>query len=115
MTNNNSKSDWHLPSKDELNELCKYARNTGQAAGGAVLCVGGSLRAGFAAWRYWSSSESELPAIAWYQWFNSGGQTDNNKTFTSNVRPVRAFGEASTLSKAQRPAQRTGDHSTAMC
>jgi hypothetical protein len=53
--------------------------------------VGGSLRAGFAAWRYWSSSESELPAIAWYQWFNSGGQTDNNKTFTSNVRPVRAF------------------------
>jgi uncharacterized repeat protein (TIGR02543 family) len=88
---NNSKSDWHLPSKDELNELCKYARNTGQAAGGAVLCVGGSLRTGFATWRYWSSSESELATIAWYQFFDSGNQTDNGKTFVSNVRPVRAF------------------------
>ena len=87
-----SASDWFLPSKDELNEVCKYARNTGQAAGAGAVCTDGSsatLR-GFASDRYWSSSETG-EANAWYQNFFNGAQTNANKAATDYVRPVRAF------------------------
>jgi len=87
---NNSKTDWHLPSQDELNELCKYARNTGQAAGAATVCAGGSLRAGFSGVAYWSSSEYSA-TLAWYQDFDNGTQANANKVNTARVRPVRAF------------------------
>ncbi len=90
---NNGKTDWHLPSKDELNELCKYARNTGQAAGGATRCSGGSdatLR-GFATGNYLSSSESAA-TNAWGQGFTSGGQGGTSKALPVNARAVRAFG-----------------------
>jgi len=90
---NNGKSDWHLPSKDELNELCKYARNTGQAAGGATRCSGGSdasLR-GFATGHYRSSSEFDA-RNALGQGFTTGGQSQWLKNFGANARSVRAFG-----------------------
>ena len=87
---NNDKDDWYLPSKDELNELCKYARNTGQAAGASMRCKDGSLRGGFAADYYWSSSEF-YASLAWVQYFNSGSQGSNGKHLTFYVRPVRAF------------------------
>ena len=83
-------SDWFLPSKDELNEACKYARNTGQAAGADIVCTGGILRDGFSAGIYWSSSEYDAPN-AWLQYFNGGNQYGGNKTITLCVRPVRAF------------------------
>jgi hypothetical protein len=82
-------SDWFLPSKDELNEVCKYARNTGQAAG-AVECSGGALRSGFSTVHYWSSSET-VDSVAWFQDFTSGFQSANVKDSTYYVRPVRAF------------------------
>jgi len=92
---NNSKTDWHLPSKDELNELCKYAKNTGQAAGAAVVCSGGSDAAlrGFIATTYWSSSEDST-FNAWQHSFFDGSRGANLKGApTSNrVRAVRAFG-----------------------
>ena len=89
-----SASDWFLPSKDELNEVCKYARNTGQAAGAGAVCTDGSsatLR-GFASGNYWSSSENDA-TFAWYQYFFTGSQDANFKTNTNpyHVRPVRAF------------------------
>ena len=84
-------SDWFLPSKDELNEVCKYARSTGQAVGAATFCSGGTLRIGFASAYYWSSSEYGVPN-AWGQYFSDGTQyADFKPSTTAYVRPVRAF------------------------
>ena len=83
-------SDWFLPSKDELNEVCKYARNTGQAAGADIVCTGGVLRDGFSTVYYWSSSETDDYG-AWAQDFSTGNQANGTKSVTLYVRPVRAF------------------------
>ena len=88
--NGGGKTDWSLPSKNELNELCKYARNTGQAVGAIIRCEKGSIRSGFAADYYWSSSERSANG-AWNQDFNYGNQYNLNKYDSSYVRPVRAF------------------------
>jgi hypothetical protein len=86
-----SASDWFLPSKDELNEVCKYARDTSQAVGASTVCSGGTLRSGFSTGMYWSSSENGKDK-AWYQDFLTGG---DQKTYVKSgyyyVRPVRAF------------------------
>ena len=88
---NNSKTDWFLPSKHELNELCKYARNTGQASGGGTICAGGSspTSRGFVSDYYWSSEENDC--CAWVQYFGSGSVTGYLKYAEAYVRPVRAF------------------------
>jgi alpha-tubulin suppressor-like RCC1 family protein len=89
---NNNKSDWFVPSKAELNELCKYARNTGQAAGSSTRCSGGSaptLR-GFTADWHWSSSQSGNNG-ALDQNFYDGDQGGDGKDWTGIVRPVRAI------------------------
>jgi hypothetical protein len=84
-------SDWFLPSKDELNELCKYALNNGQAAGPATVCEGGVLRSGFSRVYYWSSSE-HLVDKAWGQNFDWGDQGFDYKSGPNFfVRPVRSF------------------------
>jgi hypothetical protein len=83
-------SDWFLPSKDELNEVCKYARNTNQAVGAATVCSGGTLRTGFASGAYWGSSEF-VESAAWGQIFGDGFQGNTVKTGPLYVRPVRAF------------------------
>jgi len=93
---------WFIPSMNELNELCKYAR--GQTTGVlTVKCVTGSGTfkstvnagtdlGGFVASRYWSSSEYSANS-AWVQYFDDGTQygTIFGKSSTSYVRPVRAF------------------------
>ena len=95
----NSLSDWFLPSKDELNELCKYAKNTGDASGSGTICTGGtSTVRGYLTDSYWSSSEYSANR-AWSQGFRYGGQDFDyffkSSTNTVNsalyVRPVRAF------------------------
>ena len=70
----NGYSDWYLPSKDELNKL--YLNR---------LAIGG-----FAAWYYWSSSET-ANGYAWNQTFDTGTQTSFIKYGTFYVRAVRAF------------------------
>jgi hypothetical protein len=72
--NGGGKSDWHLPSLDELNQLYE-ARTT----------VGG-----FVEYYYWSSSEGNAFS-AWGQYFSNGFQISDAKTSTYYVRPVRAF------------------------
>jgi hypothetical protein len=73
---NNSKTDWHLPSLNELNELYKQRTNIG----------------GFLARNYWSSTDVNSPNIGWTQDFNTSTQVLTNKWDAGGVRPVRAFG-----------------------
>jgi len=70
------KSDWFLPSKDELDLICKNLNLKG---------VGG-----FAASNYWSSSEFNGDD-AWSQGFYTGYQYGHVKYGTGRVRAVRAF------------------------
>ena len=67
-------SDWHLPSKDELNKLFLKKNKIG----------------GFSNNYYWSSTE-DGNGLAWYQYFYNGYQYYSNKYTTYYVRAVRAF------------------------
>ena len=67
-------SDWHLPSKDELNKLFLKKNKIG----------------GFSNNYYWSSTEGNN-GLAWYQYFYNGYQYYSNKYTTYYVRAVRAF------------------------
>ena len=89
---------WFIPSMNELNELCKYAR--GQTTGNLkVACTtDGPLKTGtandlggFVESIYWSSSESTV-SLARAQGFNNGSRNSDLKNGTPRyVRPVRAF------------------------
>ena len=83
------KSDWYLPSKDELNELCKYAWN--QRSGESNNCLAkGTLRLDFEKKFYWSSSEIDK-GNAWSLNFNSGEARSLGKEYSCHVRLIRAF------------------------
>ena len=84
------KNDWFLPSKNELNELCKYMRNQPTGNTNLTCKASGTLREGFEGYYYWSSSESD-DFYAWFQLFVDGKQESYRKSFTYNLRPVRAF------------------------
>ncbi len=92
---NGAANSWFLPSSDELNQLCKYARGQSTTvADQDVMCnSSGSLQGGFAAGRYWSSSQGS-PVSAWSQFF-FGSQTPIFKGDALLVRPVRAFSPSS--------------------
>jgi hypothetical protein len=91
------KTDWFLPSQDELNALCKWATNdtvnticNNNGVGTGLSVTNG----GFASWPYWSSSESDS-SVSWIQDFRSsflGEQGPESKVNNFlHVRPVRAF------------------------
>jgi uncharacterized repeat protein (TIGR02543 family) len=87
---NGGKTDWHLPSYFELNELCKYARQQTTGNTGVMCNSSGSLRSGFSTGSYWSSSENrDYGADA--QSFDNGSISLENKSEWYQVRPIRAF------------------------
>ena len=91
---NNSKEDWHLPSRVELNEICKYARQQTTGDTSVACNNSGSLRADFMPTVYSSSSENNSNgAYVWYHLFGSGAHQGNGaqKQSTYPIRPVRAF------------------------
>jgi hypothetical protein len=90
------KTDWFLPSQDELNALCKWAANdtvnvvcNNSGSGGLS-----STNGGFSSWTYWSSSEFDS-SVSRIQRFNSStfgypGREGKSANYV-HVRPVRAF------------------------
>ena len=99
----NNLSDWYLPSKDELNQMCKWAKG--------VTGVNLTNLARPCSWElpfqpdgftggYWSSSESNA-SQAWDQGFRDGSQGEGFKANTGTpVRPIRAFGPPIVISVA---------------
>ncbi len=88
INNSITYSDWFLPSQEELNQLCKYAKEQAQ---NRSACTGSSApKAGFVLGGYWSSSEYGA-TNAWLQSFNVGSQDNYGKVDAAYVRPVRAF------------------------
>jgi hypothetical protein len=97
---NSTAGQWFIPSMNELNELCKYAR--GQQTGNPIVQCGGfgvlkSGRAndqgGFVNRFYFSSSENNSNR-AWALSLGDGSQSvtsKNGSAFAIFVRPVRAF------------------------
>ena len=86
--------DWYLPSKVELNQMCKWARGVAWTSD-ATVCTGGTSNSGpgaadFVDSHYWSSSEYSVNT-AWVQNFNEGDQSATNKDYPHYVHPIRAF------------------------
>jgi len=101
------KDDWYLPSRDELNELCKAvsAADIDRSPAGGCPGISG-ISKHFDAGYYWSSSQSspsasremcenfntdEAYSCAWYQNFVDGAQGAQSKYLMAYVRPIRAF------------------------
>lgn len=81
------KTDWFLPSKDELKALYEQREPVGGFGTGNP---GSSFDA------YWSSTQSDagdtgFTDVAWAHYFDGGDQSYDSKANLYGVRPVRAF------------------------
>lgn len=85
-------TDWFLPSKVELNELCKFAH--GQTTGDLTVNCNNStaLSGDFQSGYYWSSNSNGHPGgISWAKLFSSGYQQGEWQSSEHFVRPIRSF------------------------
>ena len=77
---NSGKTDWFLPSKNELNQLWHNRKAVNDAGGNLIIND-----------NYWSSSENDSNT-AWFQDFDTGVQLfGTTKTGGAYVRPIRSF------------------------
>ena len=85
-------SDWFVPSKNELNALCKWAY--GDTVNAVCNDEGDDSLSltygGFSPDVYWSSSEHTTGNV-WFWYFYYGGYATTVKSYAAYVRPVRAF------------------------
>ena len=94
------RTGWYLPSKNELNKMYQFAkannligRNCAGSKPGGIQCLIGGHENDGKYMVYWSSTESShFTNLAWYQYFNDGGQLDGYKSYVQfGARAVRVF------------------------
>ena len=85
------KADWFLPSNDELNQLCRWARDLGTSSTASCqTSFADPTVGGFTADNYWSSTELSA-GVAYELWFVNGGLYNTSMDSLVSVRPIRAF------------------------